>query len=78
MRKAFELLIDSGGWVAQTFASAADFLAASRPGCPKCMILDVYLPDLNGLDLRSLIADDRREMPIMFMSGPGDIPMSRR
>ncbi|MGR9222518.1 response regulator transcription factor (plasmid) [Rhizobium leguminosarum] len=76
VREALELLIDSAGWIAQTFASAADFLAADRPGCPNCMILDVYLPDLNGLDLQKLISDDRREMPIIFVTGQGDIPTS--
>jgi FixJ family two-component response regulator len=76
VRESLELLIESAGWIPQTFGSSSDFLAAPRPTGPNCMILDVYLPDLNGLDLQRLISDERRETPIIFVSGRGDVPMT--
>ena len=73
VRESLELLIRSGGWVPETFASAEDFLARPRSLAPSCLILDVGLPDLNGLDLQKRLAD-RSDMPIIFITGYGDVP----
>jgi FixJ family two-component response regulator len=73
-----ELLIQTAGWQAETFASAREFLARPRPLVPSCLVLDVSLPDLNGLDLQKRIGADRSDMPIIFITGHGDIPMSVR
>jgi FixJ family two-component response regulator len=75
-RDSLELLIRSQGWQPQTFTCAREFLACPRVLAPSCLILDVYLPDLNGLDLQTRVAADRRDMPIIFITGYGDIPMS--
>src|SRR5947209_14108204 len=75
VRESLELLIRCEGWEPQTFASAQEFLARPRTGSPSCMILDVALPDLNGLDLQESIAADRKDMPIIFITGYGDVPM---
>ena len=76
VREALELLIDFAGWKAETFASAEEFLARPRPLTPSCLVLDVSLPDLNGLELQKLIASDRIDMPIIFITGHGDVPMT--
>ena len=73
MRESLELLILSAGWQPETFASAEDFLARSRINGPSCLVLDVTLPDLNGLDLQKRIVD-RVDMPIIFITGYGDVP----
>jgi len=73
VRESLELLILSAGWQPETFASAEDFLARSRIDGPSCLVLDVSLPDLNGLDLQKRIVD-RAEMPIIFITGYGDVP----
>ena len=78
VRKSLELLIDSEGWQPATFASAQDFLACPRAVAPSCLILDVTLPDLNGLELQRRIATDRIDMPIIFISGYGDVPTTVR
>jgi len=65
------------GWPPETFASAEEFLAHPRVLTPNCLVLDVSLPDLNGLDLQKLVAD-RIEMPIIFITGYGDVPMTVR
>jgi FixJ family two-component response regulator len=75
-RDSLELLIRSQGWHPQTFTCAQEFLACPRVLAPSCLILDVYLPDLNGLDLQTRLAADRHDMPIIFITGYGDIPMS--
>ncbi len=77
MRESLELLIRSAGWRVETFTSATDFLAHPRTNVPCCLVLDVSLPDLNGLELQQRL-DDRRELPIVFITGHGDIPMSVR
>jgi FixJ family two-component response regulator len=69
VRESLELLIDSAGWRPETFASAGEFLSHPRSAGPSCLILDVSLPDVNGLDLQSQIAGDRMDMPIIFISG---------
>lgn len=76
VRESLELLIDFAGWRPETFASAKEFLARARVRTPSCLVLDVSLPDLNGLDLQKLIAADRIDMPIIFITGHGDVPMS--
>lgn len=76
VRKALELLIGSAGWHPETFASAQDFLSCPRVHVPSCLVLDVTLPDLNGLELQKRVAGDRMDMPIIFISGYGDVPMT--
>jgi FixJ family two-component response regulator len=76
VRESLELLISFSGWQPELFASAEEFLAHPRVLAPCCLILDVSLPDLNGLELQKLIASDRRDMPIIFITGHGDIPMT--
>ena len=75
MRESLELLILSAGWRPVIFASAEDFLASSRIDGPSCLVLDVTLPNLSGLDLQKRIVD-RSDMPIIFITGYGDVPMT--
>ncbi|BCG99753.1 DNA-binding response regulator [Mesorhizobium sp. 131-3-5] len=74
VRESLELLIRSAGWKPQICASAKEFMDCVRPDVANCLVLDVNLPDLNGLDLQRLVASDRTEMPIIFVTGYGDIP----
>jgi FixJ family two-component response regulator len=76
VRESLELLIKFAGWQPETFASAEEFLAHPRTITPSCLVLDVSLPDLNGLELQKLIATDRLDMPIIFVTGHGDVPMT--
>jgi len=76
VRESLELLICTAGWQPETFASAQAFLYRPRVLAPSCLILDVALPDLNGLDLQKRVAVDRIDMPIIFITGDGDVPMS--
>ena len=76
VRESLELLIKFAGWQPETFASAKDFLERPRTTTPSCLVLDVSLPDLNGLELQKLIASDRIDMPIIFITGHGDVPMT--
>jgi FixJ family two-component response regulator len=76
VRESLELLIRCEGWEPETFASAQEFLARPRTVTPSCLILDFALPDLNGLDLQKCIAVDRKDMPIIFITGYGDVPMT--
>jgi FixJ family two-component response regulator len=76
VRESLELLIRCAGWRPEVFASAHEFLARPRVDAPSCLVLDVSLPDLNGLDLQQRIAGDRTDMPIIFITGYGDIPMT--
>jgi FixJ family two-component response regulator len=78
VRSALESLIESGGWVAETFASAQEFLRRPPVAAPSCLVLDVSLPDINGLELQRRVATDRTDMPIIFISGYGDVPMTVR
>ena len=75
VREALEALIHLEGWQAETFASAEAFLSRPRVAVPSCLVLDVSLPDLNGLDLQKRLAD-RSDMPIIFITGYGDVPMT--
>jgi FixJ family two-component response regulator len=74
VRRALELLIESVGWQPETFASAREFLAHPRTLTASCLVLDVTLPDLNGLDVQKRLAVDRMDMPIIFITGYGDVP----
>src|SRR5215218_6737063 len=76
VRESLESLIEFAGWQPETFASAEEFLARPRRTTPSCLVLDVSLPDLNGLELQKLIAADRVDMPIIFITGHGNIPMT--
>jgi FixJ family two-component response regulator len=74
VRESVEALISYQGWHVETFESAKGFLARPRTLVPSCLILDVHLPELNGLELQSRIAADRADMPIIFITGHGDVP----
>src|SRR5215831_11901518 len=76
IRESLEMLIQFAGWEPETFESATDFLSRPPSDVPHCLVLDVSLPDLNGLELQKLIASDRSAMPIIFITGHGDVPMS--
>jgi FixJ family two-component response regulator len=76
VRESLELMITFAGWQPETFASAEEFLARPRTETPSCLVLDVSLPDLNGLELQKLVATDRLDMPIIFVTGHGDVPMT--
>ena len=76
VRESLELLIRCGGWQPETFASAQEFLSCPRILAPSCLVLDVGLPDLSGLELQKRVAPDRIDMPIIFITGYGDVPMT--
>ncbi|MEI9936144.1 MAG: response regulator [Pseudomonadota bacterium] len=76
VRESLELLIACVGWQVETFASAREFLSRSRADVPSCLVLDVSLPDLSGLDLQKLLQTDRVNLPIVFITGHGDVPMT--
>ena len=77
VRESLDLLIRTAGWQPEIFASAQEFLSRSRAAVPCCLVLDVYLPGLNGLELQQQIGN-RTYMPIIFITGYGDVPMSVR
>jgi len=76
VRESLELLIRCEGWQPETFASAQEFLARPRGLVPSCLVLDISLPGLSGLDLQKHVAIERPDMPIIFISGYGDVPMT--
>jgi FixJ family two-component response regulator len=76
VRESLELLIRSEGWEPETFASAQEFLARPRVLVPSCLVLDVSLPGLNGLELQKRVAIERTDVPIIFITGYGDVPMT--
>jgi FixJ family two-component response regulator len=78
VRESLEQLINAAGWRAETFASAQEFLARPRSFVPSCLILDVTLPDLSGLELQERIATERADMPIIFLTGIADVAMTVR
>jgi FixJ family two-component response regulator len=75
VRESLELLIKTAGWQPETFASAQEFLSRRRPTVPCCLVLDVTLPGLSGLELQPQLAE-RTDMPIIFITGHGDVPMT--
>jgi FixJ family two-component response regulator len=76
VRESLEALIRCAGWQPETFASAQEFLSRPRVRAPSCLVLDVTLPDLNGLDLQKRVAVHRMDLPIIFITGYGDVPMT--
>ena len=76
IRESLEALLRKAGWCVETFVSAQDFLARPPLSVPNCLVLDVALPGLNGLDLQKRVAVERPGMPIIFVTGHGDIPMT--
>jgi FixJ family two-component response regulator len=78
VRESLELLVSDAGWRPELFESAQAFLARPRAPSPSCLVLDVGLPDLNGLELQQRVATVRADMPIIFITGRGDIPTTVR
>jgi FixJ family two-component response regulator len=78
VRQALDSLIRSVGFRVQTFASAQDFLNSKRTSVPGCLVLDVRMPGLSGLDLQRDLAEDDIHLPVIFVTGHADIPMSVR
>src|SRR5271167_2216598 len=76
VRESLELLIRCEGWQPETFTSAQEFLDRPRVLVPSCLVLDVSLPSLNGLDLQKRVSVERTDMPIIFITGYGDVPMT--
>ena len=76
VRRGLQRLIRSAGWKAETFASAQEFLARPRAAFPSCLVLDLQLPGLSGLDLQKRMAEVDLGVPIVFLTGHGDIPAS--
>ena len=74
VRDSLELLIRTAGWQPEIFESAQEFLSRPRAVVPSCLILDLTLPGLNGLELQKRVAVDRSDMPIIFITGHGDVP----
>jgi FixJ family two-component response regulator len=77
VRESLEMLIENAGWKPEVFASAQAFLSRPRVAGPSCLVLDVTLPGLNGLELQEQLAG-RTDMPIIFITGYGDVPMTVR
>ena len=78
VRESLEMLVRSEGWQVETFVSAQDFLSRPHPFVPSCLILDVSLPGLGGLDLQNRIVVERSDIAIIFITGHGNIPMTVR
>ena len=76
VRRGLQRLVRSVGWKAETFASAQEFLAHARIEPPSCVVLDLQLPGLSGLDLQKRMAEAGLETPIVFLTGHGNIPAS--
>jgi FixJ family two-component response regulator len=78
VRESLEALIRYEGWQVQTFSCAEEFLAHPRFAGPSCLVLDITLPDLNGLDVQKRVIAERSDIPIIFITGYGDVPMTVR
>jgi FixJ family two-component response regulator len=78
LRDSLGFLIANAGWRPRLFASAMEFLASPRPTSPSCLILDVGLPDLDGLEVQQRLASEHADLPIIFITARGDIPMTVR
>jgi len=76
VRESLELLIRHAGWQPETFESAQEFLSRPRLLAPSCLVLDVRLPGVNGLDVQKRVSAERPDMPIIFITGHGDVPMT--
>src|SRR4051812_41470935 len=77
VRESLELMIRHEGWRAETFSTAHDFLSCPREPGPGCLVLDVQLPDLNGLDLQNRVSGNQTT-PVLFITGHGDVPITVR
>ena len=78
VREQLQLRLQASGWRAETFGSAREFLARPRAAVPSCLVLDVALPDLSGLELQQRVALDRSEMPVIFITGQRDVSVTVR
>jgi FixJ family two-component response regulator len=78
VRESLELLLQTQGWRPETFASAKEFLESPRPLVPSCLVLDLSLPGLDGLELQKRITVERPDLPIIFITGYGDVPKTVR
>jgi FixJ family two-component response regulator len=78
VRTALQRLLKSVGWHCETFASARDFLNSALPDAPTCLVLDVRMPEMSGLDLQRELARRKVDIPIIFLTSHGDVPMSVR
>ena len=78
VREALEALIEEAGWSPVVFSSAQDFLSHPRPNTPSCLVLDVSLPDFDGLELQQRLLQDGADMPVIFITGYGDVPTTVR
>lgn len=76
VRESLELLIQSEGWQPETFSSAQHFLSHPQKSVPSCLVLDISMPGLNGLELQKRVVAERPEVPIIFITGHGDVPKS--
>lgn len=76
VRSSLEALVWAAGWKAASFASAGEFLAFARVPAPGCLVLDVTLPDISGLELQTRLVSEHVDLPILFISGYGDVPMT--
>jgi FixJ family two-component response regulator len=76
VRESVELLVRDENWKPETFASAQEFLSHPRKNVPSCLVLDLSLPGLNGLELQQQLAGEHRGLPIIFITGHGDVPQS--
>ena len=76
VRESLELLICNAGWQPEIFESAQEFLCRERVLVPSCLVLDIALPGVDGLDLQKRLAADRKNMPIIFVTNHGDVPMT--
>ena len=74
VRESLDLLIANEGWKPETFASAKEFLDRPRSSSPSCLVLDLSLPELNGLELQKRVTAERTDLPIIFITGYGDVP----
>jgi FixJ family two-component response regulator len=78
VRESIELLVQQAGWRAETFSSARAFLEHDRSDCACCLVLDIGLPDLDGLEVQQRVVDEHAEMPIIFITGRCEVPLSVR
>lgn len=78
LRDSLDSLIENAGWQPVLFGSAAEFFASPRIRSPSCLLLDIGLPDLDGLELQRRLVSERADIPIIFITGRGDIPMTVR
>jgi FixJ family two-component response regulator len=76
VRESLELLVRNAGWHPETFESAQEFLARPQPEVPSCLVLDISLPGISGLDLQKRVSTERMDMPIIFVTGYADVPKS--